>query len=448
MAGARSPGDGRLARRIASPSIPTGPRPARVATARRGGEFLRTILKSDPDPSPEGTWLLVRTYIQERDWDRATPLLKVASSYRARYPLEPEPAPYAGEARCEQCHRAVSRAVLASRHATTFARARDLSRVSLPQGPVADPGNPQVMHEFHREGQAIRLETRTGKQILRAVVDYAFGSLDHFTTFVGRDDQDRSVMLRMSAYESSQGLAWEPATGLARQPADDGEYLGFRMVEGDGVQRCLACHTTSFRAVLDQSGPVANDRSIGCERCHGPGGHHMEAVSVGFPDLAIPNPKTASASEINVICAHCHGFPQPDALAANRTNPAWYRFQSVTMTWSRCYTESDGRLSCVTCHDPHRNVETSTALNEAKCLSCHAADPRPATKMVPVRGPDPLTGETTADNSRGSLSRQSGQGLPRVPHATRLAAGHALLQDGSLHPRPRSAVLGESLTGR
>ena len=28
--------------------------------------------------------------------------------------------------------------------------------------------------------------------------------------------------------------------------------------------------------------------------------------------------------------------------------------------------------SCVTCHDPHRNVQKSVAINEGKCLSCHA----------------------------------------------------------------------------
>jgi nitrate reductase cytochrome c-type subunit len=239
-----------------------------------------------------------------------------------------------------------------------------------------DPGNPQVTHQFSRDGDTVRLETHAGGQVFRAVVDYAFGALDHFTTFVGRDDHDRSFMLRMSAYDSPKALAWDVASGLPAQPSDQEEYLGKNLVEGDGVRRCLFCHTTNFRAVMNQVGPEAADRAIGCEKCHGPGGHHVLAADAGFHDLAIGSPSKASPSAINQVCGLCHGFPDPEMLSRSRTDPALLRFQSVTMTWSRCYSESDGKLSCVTCHDPHRDAETSVAVNETKCLSCHAVDPR------------------------------------------------------------------------
>ena len=48
------------------------------------------------------------------------------------------------------------------------------------------------------------------------------------------------------------------------------------------------------------------------------------------------------------------------------------RFQGSTLTWSRCFTESNDALDCTTCHDPHRNVSTSIASYESKCLSCHS----------------------------------------------------------------------------
>ena len=39
--------------------------------------------------------------------------------------------------------------------------------------------------------------------------------------------------------------------------------------------------------------------------------------------------------------------------------------------------ESQDKLDCVTCHDPHRNVQTSSSYYEAKCLSCHSGAARP-----------------------------------------------------------------------
>src|SRR5262249_9574658 len=161
---------------------------------------LETLLKDGPDA--EASWLLSRCFIQEGDWDRAAAVLREHPSYRGEHPLEPEPAPHVGEARCAECHRARFDAVLASRHAATFARGRELESFPLPRGPLPDPGNPQVSHRLRREGDSLIVETRTRDRVLRAVVDYAFGSRDHFTTFVGRDDRGGSVMIRMSPYRS------------------------------------------------------------------------------------------------------------------------------------------------------------------------------------------------------------------------------------------------------
>ncbi len=99
-------------------------------------QLLQTLLESGSDP--EASWLLSRAYIQERDWSRAETEWNRSSSYRDQHPLEPEPAPYLGEARCAECHRTQFQAVLASRHATTFARARHRSLPSA-QGRTPRP---------------------------------------------------------------------------------------------------------------------------------------------------------------------------------------------------------------------------------------------------------------------------------------------------------------------
>ncbi len=348
------------------------------AEARRTLEGIR-----DSSADPEVSWLLGRSYMQEKDWGRAQSLETASLPYRKSGPLEFEPAPYLGEARCGECHRDEYEAVLGSRHATTFTHGHDLGYVKIPGAPLADPGNPEVLHRFHREADRLHAETRTADRVYRAVVDYAFGSRDHFTTFVGTDDDRQSVMMRISSYETPQGSAWGLSSGLPRRPDEERAYLGPIMVERDGVRRCLSCHTTSFRAVLEKTGPESLDHSIGCEKCHGPGGHHELSIASGFSDPAIAGTRESSAAQINHICARCHDFPRWESLTQSRTDPALYRFQSLGLGWSRCFTESDGELSCVTCHDPHRNVQTSTSINESRCLSCHAGSKSPSTKSIP-----------------------------------------------------------------
>ncbi len=48
------------------------------------------------------------------------------------------------------------------------------------------------------------------------------------------------------------------------------------------------------------------------------------------------------------------------------------RFQASTLVKSRCYTDGDRKLDCVTCHDPHQDAETRLAWYESRCLQCHS----------------------------------------------------------------------------
>ncbi len=82
-------------------------------------------------------------------------------------------------------------------------------------------------------------------------------------------------------------------------------------------------------------------------------------------------------------------------MPSSRTDPAWTRFPGSTLPWSRCYTESGGAVSCLTCHDPHRNAETSPGVYEEKCLACHAAstaepDQGPAAESEAFRSSCPV----------------------------------------------------------
>ena len=228
-----------------------------------------------------------------------------------------------------------------------------LGELKLPDHPrSAIRTTPKSTHSLKRIDGRIQLETRVQNKVLRAVVDYAFGSSDRYTSLVGRDEQGRTPYLRLSFYHGAEGSGMGPDEESEAHPERADDFLGEPFASIQEADECLICHTTNARAVRERIGPEFDDRAIGCEQCHGPGGLHLSAVAVQFSDLAIVNPTAASPADINKLCGLCHS-QQFAVMPALRIAPDWARFPGSTLPWSRCYAETGGALSCVTCHDPH-----------------------------------------------------------------------------------------------
>ncbi len=286
--------------------------------------------------------------------------------YREAYPLLPEPARFVGARACTPCHSAIYQTQQKSRHARTFARGTELAGLELPSSPFSEPAAAHAL--AHAAGGRLEQTTKVAGRVFHAVVDYAFGSGDRGLTLVGRDDRGQARELRLSRYHLGPSAGWDVTSGQHESPpASAPDYLGRPLTE-DLVRRCLLCHVTEPQAILALGGPVAADRGIGCEKCHGPGGNHLLAVAAKLPDLAIARPSLASGMKIVELCAQCHS---PRGRMVSPDEPTSVRFQASTLCWSRCFTESNGRLDCLTCHNPHRDVETSAKHYESKCLECH-----------------------------------------------------------------------------
>ncbi len=315
----------------------------------------------------EAFWLLSRVCLQEDDSEGVMAALARSRGYDPGDPTLPEPSPYVGSAKCVECHPAVYRAEQTSRHARTLFYSKDLTTLPLPDRPLPDPASAKVSHAFRRDEQGISIETRTTDNVYRTLVEYALGSGDRGLTFVGRDAEGESRVVRMSLYADRS--IWDLTPPGEPHPADPRDYVG-RPLGADAKLLCLHCHMTSMHALFDRASPMAVDHGIGCERCHGPSGNHVRAIALDLNDLAIARPRFASAGQINRLCATCHDSDDP---GISRDEPRFVRFHTTTLVESRCYTESAGGLSCLTCHDPHRNAETSAAHYESRCLACHAA---------------------------------------------------------------------------
>jgi tetratricopeptide (TPR) repeat protein len=334
---------------------------------------LQAVLARGPDP--EASWLVSRAFLQEGDASRAAEALAGAGEYGKHDPLRREPAPCVGAKACAECHASIYRDQQNSRHARTLLLPKDLTDFPLPKQPVPEPEAPNLTHAFSREGNTIRLDSKDGNEARHALVEYALGSGDRGLTMIGRDEDGMARAFRLSVY--ADRTIWDVTPNYPHPTASDpGSILG-RPLSQDALFKCLDCHVTSYHAARDRHAPEAADRGVGCERCHGPGGNHLASVSAGFADLAIARPGLASTAQITRICAACH---DKDDASITETDPRTVRFQASTMPKSRCYTESDGALSCLTCHDPHRDADTSAAHYESQCLSCHSATSLPPSR--------------------------------------------------------------------
>ncbi len=323
----------------------------------------------------EAYWLLSRAELQRGDAKAAKEALDRAEGARAIVdPTVFEPAPYAGAQSCSECHKNIYHSQQeVSRHGKTFHLVNEIKdKIGLPSKPVVDPHNPRIVHQMELKGDSVELTTRDDERgkALHAITRYALGSGDKGLTFVGYDDRGKSRELRLSRYADIGG--WDRTSGQTSKPENHDDYVG-KPLGNDDLHRCLGCHTTNERSILKDQGIERYDHAIGCERCHGPAGNHLKSVALEFPDPAIGRPKIASAERRVMLCAQCHapgGVVEPEGF--DPAKPRYVRFQAATLMKSRCYTESDGKFDCMTCHNPHRDAQTNSFFYESKCLTCHS----------------------------------------------------------------------------
>jgi hypothetical protein len=172
---------------------------------------------------------------------------------------------------------------------------------------------------------------------------------------------------------------------------------------------CLVCHSGRPQPVPGRDGlyesPPFEQLAIGCENCHGPGQLHVEERMSGAPlhdriDRSIVNPADLPGWLADNVCVMCHedgdarvlepgktyldfrpGAPLAQTVAIfaipfTRQSPPKSPLlqQYVQMVLSKCYRASGGKLSCITCHDPHVEPTAAEAPTyyRKKCLACHA----------------------------------------------------------------------------
>ncbi len=324
---------------------------------------------------------------------------------QGRYPSDP----YIGSRVCAECHPGESALHSLSGHARTLRPAgrRALAR-QLDGTRFSDPEYPDVLWSYqYRDGQLHILRTDQAK-VEDRIAEYAFGSGQHATTFVSVIDPKIPAILehRITHYTQTGTLGLTP--GQNARPRSPGLDSHGGMISARNARKCFGCHTTQTSAredlPIDEATLIPN---VTCERRHGPARAHVETArrNSTSAELRLPfGPDRSTAEGLLMLCGTCHRHPskaQPGQIRPD--DPHLARFQPVGILESRCFRESNGAFSCVTCHDPHARASSDRAsyFEHLLVLPWGKRFRRPA------------------DRRRDPVPRRAARRLRRVSHAAR-----------------------------
>lgn len=317
---------------------------------------------------------------------------------------------YVADKVCAGCHREKAASFQHVGMAQSFYRPRADNLIETFDGkPFFHAKSKQYMVITNRDGHLTFRRWQLGPDgkplhELELPVEWILGSGHHARTYIYRLPDGELYQLPLAWY--TQTKSWGMAPGYDR-------------ANHEGVTRrirheCLFCHNAYPEIVADsnsywraQTFPAELPEGIGCQRCHGPGAAHVRAVMTAKVDeihSSTVDPSRLAPQRRNDVCYECHmqpsvilpgqrrygrdlySFRPGDALSdyvvrldiTDRSMPRSERFEinhhPYRLEQSRCFRESNGKLSCLTCHDPHRKVsdDERAAHYRHACLGCHA----------------------------------------------------------------------------
>ncbi len=313
---------------------------------------------------------------------------------------------YVGSKACARCH-----ADVAARYApTAMAKASGLaSDLKLPAGMVTAT-KARVTYALSQTAEGVRLEYRKSVHGQGAIsgsklLEYFIGSGDHGRGLIF-EEQGQPFQAPIAYYSKRPG-GWDLAPGYE----DESAIFLSRKTDSN----CLGCHASGISDSKTQ--PLFAEGAVSCERCHGPGSTHVDAMSKGdlSHSVAIVNPAKLEGEARDSVCAQCHLFGQTrinkpghsavtfrpgdrltdhvisfeDRSAGSQQFKVIGHFEGL---WaSKCKRVSGDKLWCGTCHGPHHSPAVTQRITyfRDKCNVCH--DKRPCAL--------PLTSRAAADNS-------------------------------------------------
>lgn len=319
------------------------------------------------------------------------------------------PAGYVGQQACAPCHQEIYAALqeLGMGRSWTLASEVQVIEDYTNQNTFYHSKSGYYYTMLQRDGKFLQQRYLLGPDkkpihMHEEEVTYVVGSGNHARSYLRHHPNGVVTQLPITWY--SQERRWGMSPGY-----DIPDHPDFTRAIPQG---CVFCHTAYPRLEPERAEdthyfPHAISGGIGCERCHGPGEVHVQVASQGEPIVklrqTIYNPARDSQEAQRNVCYQCHMESSVNSLGTRVVRPdramfsfrpdqsfSGYavqfsyegtdpgRFQVVQhadlMEASRCFQQSQGKMTCTTCHDPHRKISSKQAIAyyRQRCVECHA----------------------------------------------------------------------------
>ncbi len=299
------------------------------------------------------------------------------------------------DAACAGCHRAIYEQY----EGTPMARASGPASQGMMEGGFTHGPSGVTYRIFRRNGAGWLSYARSAAQ----PGGYLNGELE-LQYFVGSNTRGRTYLYQRDGYWFETPVNWyakKRVWDMAPNYLSAHETPLTLPVDAN----CLHCHATGVATALPGArnhfaGAPFSRGGVTCAACHGDATEHLRTEG----QAAVLNPAKLDPVKRDSVCLQCHlegetaVYRQGHSLAAYR--PGDDLFESVSyfihrnppsgktgggqratsqyeaLLESKCKRVSGDRLTCTTCHDPHRSQSAESpaervAFYRGKCLECH-----------------------------------------------------------------------------
>lgn len=321
-----------------------------------------------------------------------------------------------------------------------------------------------------------RLQNRDTVHFRAEKVDYVIGS----------GNQTRTYLFETNGYFYEMPITWYVGKKIwdLSPGYEKGANSGFNRTIG---QQCLECHTSGNEFVTNSGNKFARiGTAISCEKCHGPGEAHVNLMTSGSKesiknsiDYSIVNPKNLPVQLQFDVCRQCHlegitvprtgknlleyrpGLPLNSFVevfipVANMNNPEFgFASHAERLQQSPCFINSGQKLTCNTCHNPHKALKGNTLeFYDAKCQGCHQPKTLPDLhKKVKLEGKNcvtchmPKSGTTDIPHvsSTDHFIRKNAEKQAITVSKNKLVSFKSFTSEGNVNETDRSHLLANML---